>query len=168
MTTKKYIAGLLICFLSFSVFAVKSVTPTVSDKDFALRLAKELNIANEIKGNSYKDIVAVFPENFQDILNEYKGEEPVIRKLAAEIFSYFLDLKEIDSLQKAGNAGDSLTPEEIDALFAKCSKEGNVLTYIVPPGHSFTNRLDPKLNELYQSKGQGNGTSGDDGYPKPE
>jgi hypothetical protein len=163
MKKNTYILGLLICFLSFSAFAIKS-TNTLSDKDFALKLAKELNLENEIKGNSYSDIVTAFPENFQAIFKGYKGEELVNRKLAVDIFSYFLDVKEIDTLKKAGMENDTLTAEEIDSLFAKCSKEGNVLTYIVPPSHAFTNRLDPKLNELYQTKGQSKKTSGSTGY----
>lgn len=143
--------SLLICMFSFSVLSAETDS-TMSVKDFALKLAKELNVEKDIKGETVGDIVKVFPENLQAIFNDYK-EHAVSRKLAMDIFSYFLDANEIESLKMAGKEDDFLSTADIDALFSKSSKEGEVLTYIRPPGHSFTNRLDHKLNELYQTPG---------------
>ena len=149
------IAAFLIMAASF-VFAQEATSMTV--KDFALKLAKELKIDKDIKGDSLTDIISVFPENLKNIFASYQGEM-VNRQLAVDIFSYFLDPKEIDTLKGAGSANDMLSLSNIDNSFSMASREGDVLTYITPPTHSFTNRLDSKLEELYQSKG-----SGDNGY----
>ena len=148
--------SLIISLFSFSVFSAETDATTVNVKDFALKLAKELNIDKDIQGDALADIVKVFPENLQAIFNDFKGVV-VTRGLAADIFSYFLDANEIDSLRMAGQETDLMAPADIDALFSKSSKEGDVLTYITPPSHSFTNRLDTKLNELYQPQGATDG-----------
>lgn len=157
MKKQTILFSLLICLFSFSVLSAVTDS-TMSIKDFALKLAKELNIDKDIKGDTLGDIVKVFPENLQTIFNDYKGDV-VTRKLSIDIFSYFLDANEIEVLTMAGKESDSLSVSDVDALFSKSSKEGDVLTYITPPSHSFTNRLDTKINEVYQSEG-----SGDSGY----
>ena len=142
--------SLFACIFSFSAFSAE--TDPMNVKDFAMKLAKELNVSKDIKGETLKDIGMVFPENLQAIFNNFKGVG-VTRGLAIDVFSYFLNANEIDSLRMAGSPQDLLTAADIDALFSKSSKEGEVLTYIRPPSHSFTNRLDTKLNELYQTPG---------------
>ena len=154
---------LLVCLFSFSVLLSAATENTMTVKDFALKLAKELNIDKEIKGDTLADIIKVFPENLQAIFNGFKGDV-VTRGLAVEIFSYFLDVNEIDALKMAGQLGEPLSLADIDSLFEKSSKEGEVLTYITPPSHSFTNRLDTKLNEVYQTPGGDEGAT-DSEYP---
>lgn len=154
MKKQMVLISLVICMFSFSVLSAADATMNV--KDFALKLAKELNIDKDIKGDALGDAVKVFPENLQGIFNDFKGDV-VTRGLCTDIFAYFLDANEIEALRMAGKETDQMSAADIDALFAKSSKEGDVLTYITPPSHSFTNRLDPKLNELYQPQGATDG-----------
>lgn len=153
MKKQAMIFSLLLFVFSFSVLAA-AADSTMAVKDFALKLAKELNIDKDIKGDTLGDMVKVYPENLQAIFSEFKGDF-VTRKLAVDIFSYFLDANEIESLAMAGKEEDLLSAEDIDTLLSKSSKEGDVLTYITPPSHSFTNRLDTKINEVYQPVGPG-------------
>lgn len=145
----------LMCIFALLLTAnVFSAGQNMSVHDFALRLAEELNIAEDIKGDKFSELLNVFPESIQEILGSHKKNDLVARKLSVDIFSYFLDPNEIDSLMMEGDEADLLTNEEIEALFEKSSREGEVLTFITPPGHSFVNRLDTKINELDQPVGR--------------
>jgi hypothetical protein len=143
------------CILTMSMgsasFGQESETDTMNVLDFSVKLAKQLGIGDGIPQEpELQQVLEVFPEDLGDILKVYHPEEPVTRILAVQVFSFFLEPEEVDRLLNAGDMEDPLSREVIMELFEQCTYEGDVLTYIEPAGHEFSEDLETRQSEIYQ------------------